>query len=136
MASQSNTSHGLCGFGCNHCTGEPDCSCGYCHPTADELAAAHGPCASDCDHCTDDANCVCIECHPVGKIEIEAFVTGNDRTWRLDVSRALDGNSRSSMVPLYELIAQHFDALCSWPEPIEHSRNELYREQGQAQTRS
>jgi hypothetical protein len=153
MSSKTETTHGPCGFGCDVCTGETDCVCIHCHPTAAELRAAHGYCDHDCAHCTGEADCACIECHPAGKIEIEAFVTGNDGTWRLDVSRALDGDSRSSMMPLYELIAQHFDALCSWPdplhgdsaimqfgafritiEPIEHPRNELYRAQGQTQT--
>lgn len=83
-------------------------------------------------------------------IALEGFLMGDSRTWRMDISRALDGDERSSMVPLFEVCEREFETLCTWDhgftgeegrhkqfgafritiEPLDHPRNERYRQLG------
>lgn len=70
----------------------------------------------------------------------------------MDISRALDGNERSSMRPLFEIFDEHFGHLCSYRDslggdgrylqfgafeitiaPINHPRNDALRRRGLAQ---
>jgi hypothetical protein len=89
------------------------------------------------------------------KIVVEGFVTGGDATWRMDVSKALDGDERSSITPLFVIFEREFGHLCAYEdtpypgyrhvqfgafritiESVEHPRNDAYRERGRRQQES